>query len=291
MDKIVLSGFADEISSSLDRQIQVLKKLGISHMEIRGVEKKGIDTYATEEVKEIKGKLDDQGIAISSLASPIGKINIKDDFTPHLEHFKHVAELAHVLNTRYIRMFSFYIPEGKDPEDYREKVIEKLAKFDAIAKAHDIVLIHENEKDIYGDRKERCRVILDALGSDHFKAVFDFANFVQCGEDTMECWELLRDQVVYIHIKDAVASDKENVRCGTGEGKIKEILTRAIREEGYEGFLTLEPHLVLFDALQSLEVSDAESVIKENKAKDGAEGYSMQYHALKEILNSIERQD
>ena len=107
----------------------------------------------------------------------------------------------------------------------------------------------------------------------------------------MECWELLRDQVVYIHIKDAVASDKENVLCGTGEGKIKEILTRAIREEGYEGFLTLEPHLVLFDALQSLEVSDAESVIKENKAKDGAEGYSMQYHALKEILNSIERQD
>ena len=76
--------------------------------------------------------------------------------------------------------------------------------------------------------------------------------------DTVECWELLRDQVVYIHIKDAVASDKENVLCGTGEGKIKEILTRAIREEGYEGFLTLEPHLVLFDALQSLEVSDAE---------------------------------
>ena len=83
----------------------------------------------------------------------------------------------------------------------------------------------------------------------------------------MECWELLRDQVVYIHIKDAVASDKENVLCGTGEGKIKEILTRAIREEGYEGFLTLEPHLVLFDALQSLEVSDAESIIKRTRQR------------------------
>ena len=126
MDKIVLSGFADEISSSLDRQIQVLKKLGISHMEIRGVEKKGIDTYTTEEVKEIKGKLDDQGIAISSLASPIGKINIKDDFTPHLEHFKHVAELAHVLNTRYIRMFSFFMPEGEEPDGYKETVFEQL---------------------------------------------------------------------------------------------------------------------------------------------------------------------
>ena len=105
----------------------------------------------------------------------------------------------------------------------------------------------------------------------------------------MECWKLLHDQVVYIHIKDAVASDKENVLCGTGEGKIKEILERAVREEGYEGFLTLEPHLVVFDALKSLELADAASIIRENKATDGAEGYAMQYHALKEILNAIER--
>ena len=85
------------------------------------------------------------------------------------------------------------------------------------------------------------------------------------------------------------ATDKENVLCGTGEGKIAEILKRAIKEEGYQGFLTLEPHLVLFDALQSLETENAENIIKENKAKDGAEGYSMQYHALIDILDSIEK--
>ena len=86
MDKIILSGFADEISPSLDCQIQVLKNLRISHMEIRGVEKRGIDTYTTKEVKEIRQKLDDAGIAVSSLASPIGKISILDNFAPHLEH-------------------------------------------------------------------------------------------------------------------------------------------------------------------------------------------------------------
>ena len=84
----------------------------------------------------------------------------------------------------------------------------------------------------------------------------------------MECWKLLHDQVVYIHIKDAVASDKENVLCGTGEGKIKEILERAVREEGYEGFLTLEPHLVVFDALKSLELADADSIIREMCIRD-----------------------
>ena len=67
--------------------------------------------------------------------------------------------------------------------------------------------------------------------------------------------------------------------CGTGEGKIKEILERAVREEGYEGFLTLEPHLVVFDALKSLELADADSIIRENKATDGAEGSALQYYA------------
>ena len=71
--------------------------------------------------------------------------------------------------------------------------------------------------------------------------------------------------------------------------RLQKSLKRAIKEEGYQGFLTLEPHLVLFDALQSLETENAENIIKENKAKDGAEGYSMQYHALIDILDSIEK--
>ena len=48
--------------------------------------------------------------------------------------------------------------------------------------------------------------------------------------------------------------------CGTGEGKIPELLHKAIVEEGYTGFLTLEPHLVLFDSLQSLETTDAKNI-------------------------------
>lgn len=98
---------------------------------------------------------------------------------------------------------------------------------------------------------------------------------------------MLQPYIEYIHIKDAVSTDNENVVCGTGEGKIRELLTRAIMEEGYEGFLTLEPHLVLFDSLQSLETTDAANIIKENKAKDGAEGYAMQYRALREILDTM----
>lgn len=290
MDKIFISGFSDEISPDFDEQLRVVKSLGMDYISLRTADGKGIAEYTAEEVRRmLLPRLEKAGVKVSSLGSPIGKIDVMDEegFEKQLLQMEELCKISKVLDCSYIRMFSFFIPKGRNADDYKDVVIKKLKKLDAVAKRHDMILIHENEKDIFGDVKERCKTILDELGSPHFKAVFDFANFVQCKQDPMECWEMLHKDVAYIHIKDAVAADKENVLCGTGEGKIGEILKRAIREDGYGGFLTLEPHLVLFDALQSLEIETAEDVIKENKAKDGAEGYAMQYHALQQILTSI----
>ena len=290
MENIYISGFADEISVDFDEQLATVKKLGMSYISLRSADKKGIADYTPDEVKQkLLPRLEAAGIGVSSLGSPIGKVGIEDEegFQKQLRQLESLCWIAKLLNCRYIRMFSFYMPEGKDPADYRGAVIEKLRQFSAIAEKHGVILIHENEKDIYGDTAARCKDILDNVGSDHFKAAFDFANFVQCGEDPAACWELLKEHVVYIHIKDAVSTDKENVLCGTGEGKIAQILKQAIREEGYTGFLTLEPHLVLFDALQSLETAAATDIIKENKYKNGAEGYEAQYRALLGILDAI----
>ena len=104
------------------------------------------------------------------------------------------------------------------------------------------------------------------------------------------CYDLLKDEIVYIHIKDAVTTDSQNVVCGTGEGKIPEILAQAI-ESGYKGFLTLEPHLVLFDSLKDLELEDATEIIKDNKGLDGAGGYKLQYESLLKILKKIESEE
>ncbi len=289
-ENIRISGFADEISPDFTKQLETVTSLGMRYISLRSADGKGVAEFTEEEVRDsLMPRLEKFGVKVSSIGSPIGKVGIEDEagFAAQLEQLERLCRICKLLDCRYIRMFSFFIPQGKDPEQYRDAVIEKLRKFAAVAEKHDVILLHENEKDIYGDVGSRCKVIFDALASPHFRAAFDFANFVQCGEDTAECWELLRPYIEYIHIKDAVTHDKENVLCGTGEGKIKELLTRAIRDEGYEGFLTLEPHLVLFASLQSLETENAANIIKQNKAKDGAEGYAMQYHALKEILDAI----
>lgn len=290
IENVIISGFADEIHPNLDEQLKVVKALGMDHICLRAADGKGVAEYTPEEFQEkILPRLNAAGVGISSLGSPVGKIDIDDQaaYEKQLEQLENLCQICQMSGCRYIRMFSFWMPKGKDPADYTDAVLEKLRGFAQVAEKYDVVLIHENEKDIYGDTGARCRVILDKLASPHFKAAFDFANFVQCGEDPEVCWELLKDQVVYIHIKDAVRGNNENVLCGTGDGKIPQLLKRILREDGYRGFLTLEPHLVLFDTLQSLETEDASKVIVTNKAKDGAEGYAMQYHALMDILKDI----
>lgn len=162
---IILTGFADEIAASLDTQMQVLDKLQMKHIEMRGVDGRNFVEYSKAEARQIKKRLDDRGFSLSAVGSPIGKIRITDDFTPHMELFKHTVELAHIMNTPNIRMFSFYGPEGEsDSSSWRAEVMERLGQFVDYAAANEIVMLHENEKGIYGG---------DGSGlSGHSQAVF-----------------------------------------------------------------------------------------------------------------------
>jgi len=287
---LLISGFSDEISSDFDTQLEVVAELGMRYISLRGIDGKNIGDFTVEEVKEsVQPRLQQAGIGVSSIGSPIGKVFINDEegFAKQKTMLDTLCQIANLLECKFIRIFSFYIPKDEDADNYRDEVISKIKEFAAIADKYDVILLHENEKDIYGDIARRCHEILKEVGSAHFKAIFDFANFVQCGEDTQECYDLLKDEVVYIHIKDAVTTESQNVVCGTGEGKIPEILAQAI-QSGYKGFLTLEPHLVRFDSLKDLELEDADQIIKDNKDLDGAGGYKLQYESLVNILEKIE---
>lgn len=279
---IQLSGFADEIDPSFDKQMQVIPALGMQFIEIRGVDGKNIADLTDEEVAAVKAKLEAAGVKISSIGSPIGKIDITDDFAPHLEKFRRVAAIAKALDTRYIRIFSFFMPEGSDPARYRDEVLCRLKAMIAEAEKQDLILLHENEKNIYGDVADRCADLMKELYGDHFKAVFDFANFVQCGEDTIRAYELLQPYVAYIHIKDALKKDGSVVPSGSGDGNVAELLER-FKDSGYQGFLSLEPHLINFTGLGSLEKDATER----HTALTGEEAFTLAYDSLVSILEKL----
>lgn len=283
---INISGFSDEISDNLDEQLAKVTGLGMNYISLRGIDGKNISEYSVEEFEEnVLPRLQKANVKVSSIGSPIGKVFIDDNmgFALQLQQLDRLCKIANLLDCKYIRIFSFFIEKGENYDDYEKQVIENISKFTKIAEKYKVILLHENEKDIFGDIARRCKTIFDKVSSPYFQGIFDFANFVQCGDDTKKAYDLLKENILYYHIKDASYDVSYNVLCGTGDGKIPEILKDVINN-GYDGFMTLEPHLAMFGSLQSLELEEASSVVDESANITGEEGYEMQYNALKDIL-------
>ena len=284
MSKFVLSAFGDEIADDLKTQMDILEQHGISHIEMRGVNGKPLVNHTLDEVTEIKKELDKRGFKISAVGSPIGKISITDDFEAHLELFRHTVKIAKVLGTGYIRMFSFFMPKGENPEKYRDEVLRRWREFIKESEGSGLILLHENEKDIYGDTPDRCLDLLKTLKCSYFKAVFDPANFIQCDVKTYpEAFEMLKDYCAYIHIKDALYKDHSVVPSGYGDGKVPEIIQQ-LHKNGYEGFLSLEPHLGAFKGLAALE----KDLNISNLPEGGPGTFSIAANALKKILGNLD---
>lgn len=243
MGKFIVSGFSDEITHDIVGQFESLNKLGINCYEPRMIGGKNVIDLDDAEVEELCTLMKKYGITASSIGSPIGKIDINDDFAPHFERFCRAVEIAKKLDCRYIRMFSFFVKE-EEADSYTESVIEKLKLMVEYAEKQGVVLLHENEKGIYGNIARRCAVLFGRIKSDSFKAVFDFSNFVECSQDTLEAYEMLKEHIAYIHVKDCINGGGV-VPAGCGDGNIKAILS-SLSECGYEGYVSLEPHLTAY---------------------------------------------
>lgn len=283
--KYLISGFADEIAQDLTIQLENLKKLDMHYVEMRGVDGNNLIFHTPEKVKEIKERLDEAGVSLSALGSPLGKIGINDAFEKHFEDFKRAVEIAHMMECKNIRMFSFYIPEG-GAKEYKGKVFERLGLFADYAKANNVVLLHENEKGIYGEKAPECKAIMDTFRGEHFKAIFDFANFVQAEQDTLEAYELLKEDIAYIHVKDAMKATGQVVPAGMGDGNVEAIL-RKLYTNDFKGYLSLEPHLFNFTGFAGLEKGESSIGAGPAKGLSGEEAFALAHESLQNILAKL----
>ena len=250
--------FADESGAMIDHQIEAMRRNGLQGLEIRNVDGENISAISEEKAREVRRKLDDAGLVTWSIGSPLGKIDIeKDDFQAHLDALRHTLDLAQILGAENIRMFSFFLPADKDPALFRNQVLDRLHTMVEISAPSGIRLCHENEKGIYGDNAARCLEVLTEVPE--LQGVFDPANFVQCGQDTLEAWEMLKNRIFYMHIKDALFRDHSVVPAGYGDGHVKEVLKAYLAQGGLD--LTVEPHLAVFDGLMGLERKGDRSIV------------------------------
>ena len=272
--------FADEASVEISGQIAALKRNGLNSLEIRGVDGTNISKITAEKAKEVKKMLDDAGLAVWSMGSPIGKHHMERDFSAHLEDYKRILEYSYILEAPRIRMFSFHAIPDEDIDTTKKRTFEHLDKLVQMTPA-DRILCHENEKRIWGETPEACLEVHKAFPQ--IRAVFDPANFVQCGVDTLKAWDMLNPYVEYLHIKDALA-DGTVVPAGQGVGNVEAIVKMYLAKGGE--VMTLEPHLQDFVGLSGLE--NGESVKHLNiQYKDNDESFDAAVAALKSIVAKI----
>lgn len=238
-----LSGFADEISPDLQEQCEVLGRLGLTHLEFRSAWDVNVLDLDPQQLDRAAQMLAEHDLKVSAIGSPIGKIYIDEDFDAHLQRAQHAVDVAHHFGAKYIRIFSFFIRPGEDPDDHRDEVLRRMRALADLARAGDVVMLHENEKGIYGDIPRRCLDIVESVDSPHLRVAWDAANFVQVGvRPHTEAFAMLRPYLEYVQIKDAHLDTGEVVAAGRGDGEVAETI-RALRDDGFEGFFSLEPHL------------------------------------------------
>ncbi len=250
MSEFIISGFYDEASGDLNKQIALIKELGESYLCPRTLNGKNIASYTSEEfVRDIKPVLDENGIKFSSIGSPIGKVGIDDEegFERQKKQLAELIKIAQVMQCGYIRVFSFFYGK-RDPDSVRDKVICRFKEFLKIAKGSGVKLMHENEKKIYGDTPERVLELYRELKCEELTLCFDASNYVQCNVEPLTAFDMLKEHTEYYHIKDC-SRFKVEVPVGTGEGRYREILAE-LKRRGYQGFLTLEPHTLKYSILK-----------------------------------------
>ena len=276
-----LSAFADEAAPSGEAQIAALQRANLKFIDIRSIEGHNISALPTAIALAVKPKLDEAGIGVQMLGSPLGKIDIADDFDLDLQKLRHIGQVAPLLGCNAVRIFSYYNKNGASHAEWMAKSLSRLESLRAEAKNLGLVLFHENERHIFGDLGDDVAQIA-ALRDDNFKLIFDFDNYNQSGEDVWATWQKLADQTDSFHLKDSTA-DNKHVPVGLGNGKIPEIIADAVKR-GWSGPVAVEPHLTHSGAVAATGPSGA--VNEAYSAMPPQESFHIAVEAAKSLLGS-----
>lgn len=283
MANFIFSAFADEIDSDFDKQIEGLKALNIDYIELRGVNGKSFIELTDNEVQDVKTKLDSNGIKISALGTPIGKINVDGDFDAHKKLLTRIMNIGDMLDCKVLRMFSFYPADNMADDEFKKIVFEYIGELLDMADERGFILCHENEKDIFGCSPERELELMQYFGG-RLKAVLDPGNFAFCFEDASKGYPLLKDYIHYFHIKDADESGAI-VPPGKGVACLEETLRAVNADREGTVILTMEPHLMNFTGLSSL--SKLDDIHHVYSFETPFEAFEVATNAVKEMVSKL----
>lgn len=245
-----LAAFTDEISQDLERACQVLHEFGAKGAEIRGVWDTPVQRLTNAQVADIKRIVSDHGLVVCSVASPFGKCEIEEpaQVAEHMDILRRCADIGCELDCGLVRGFAFW-GHGARRKPW-EKILKAYEPVPGILEEKGVILGLENEAACYIGTAGHTRTFLDMLRCERVKALWDPANHVQDLDGDLDPvfpdgYGIIKKDLVHVHVKDAIiAADgkRPNVFLGQGICQWAEQF-RAFKEDGYEGFVSLETHV------------------------------------------------
>lgn len=271
-----LSGFADEISAEPAEQLETLTRLGMSHLDVRTAWGTRVAELDAGQLDRLATLIEASGMRVTTIGSDLGKIGIQEPFGPHLARAERVMDAAARLDCRFVRVFSFFVTDRPVIDSEAAEVLSRMARLVELSQRRGITLLIENEKDLYGDRPERLAGLVTALGGPGIvRTIIDPANYVQCGVAPVdEAWPIVGPSTAAVHAKDARLSSTrhgvaEPAPVGQGDGQWPELIA-ALQASGFDGVISLEPHLGDFDAFGG---------------RSGPQLWALAHRALTELLD------
>lgn len=260
------SGFADEAADSIDKQIEVTKELGWKNIEARNIDGCNITDISDKEFTEVYRKLQENGIKINCFGSAVANWakdpRKEESFKTSIAELERAIPRMKKLGTRMIRGMSFAIPKDLPPVnlDLEEKIIDRLKILVKMCEKNGIIYVHENCMNYFSQSYEHMNRLLDRMDSSYFKIVFDTGNPLMADnrlakppyqkQSSWEVYQLLKDYIQYVHIKDGhflvdtdgIFPEMEYTFPGEGDGEVKKIV-KDLLKNGYDGGFSIEPHM------------------------------------------------
>lgn len=256
-----LAAITDEFSPDLETALGAMVELGMTAAELRMVFDKNIINLTDEELDRAIGIVKSRGLEIVSVASPLLKCVLpgapevdarfqQDVFAAVLtiEDQPRLAarafEIAARSGARVIRVFSYW--RSVEPEQCFGRIVDALGELAEQGRRQGVIIAIENEQACNISTGEEAARVLRAVNHPNLKVVWDPANARVSGEarpfpDGYR--RLPPDSIAHVHAKDVAVDGLKVDWRQIGDGEIDWAgQLRALAEDGYEGYISLETH-------------------------------------------------
>ncbi len=259
-----LGVITDGISREFEHALSVMNEFDLQHAELQFLWDKEVGDLDDRQMNRVQQLVKAHGVSVSCISRHIfGGMSVDiananaEDYLAHLAALERCIDMAKALDCPRVRIMAFrkemILFGSQGAEEWVvatgawEKLRELVEPALQIAEDRDITLVVETGNNAMITSAYLARKLIDELGSQQLKVLWDPANSLYCAEVPVpDGYDSLRGGYLgHVHLKDVVVEiAKATVTCmRMGSGQMGLYLPRiaaALREDGYEGAISLE---------------------------------------------------